>query len=199
MNLRLSRFLTAVLLVLALAIPVAVFAQEVPPPDPGVDFMVLLKMLVGAFQGGQWPLVTVLLFIGVTQILRWGGSKWIPWLATSDGGTVLTFLTVTASALAAGAFVPGVVITWAFLGKAVFAAFSVIGGWTGTRRFLGVLAPLAAKIPSVGPTIAGILIWLSGNAVAAQVEVKASGAYVPVPTGMTPQQAAALLARPPVV
>lgn len=184
------------LLALLLAVPFLALAQDVPPAAD-LDVLALFKVLVGAIQGGQWPLVVVVVFIGLVQLLRRFGAKWVPWLATSDGGTVLTFLTVMGSALAAGAFLPGAVITWPFIGKAALAALAAIGGWTGTRRFLGVLAPLAAKIPSIGPWLSGVLLWLSGTSVAAQVEVKASGNYVAVPAGMTPQQAAELLASAP--
>lgn len=154
------RFLA--LLVLAVSLPVLALAQEVPPPSD-FDPLQLLGAFVKAIQGGQWPVAAVLVLVGLTWGVRKFGVKAWPWLQTSEGGTVLAFVTVLASVLGAAALAPGAHITWALVWQAAAAAFASIGAWTGARRLLRVLVPLAAKIPKVGPALAAALAWLSGG------------------------------------
>lgn len=156
----------ALLIVIA---PALAFAQDVPPTD--FDPLQLLGAFVRAIQGGQWPVAAVLVLVGLVWAVRKFGIKWIPWLATSEGGTVLAFLTVLASVLGAAALAPGALITWALVWKACAAAFASIGAWTGARRLLRALVPLAAKIPKVGPGLAAALAWLSGSATSSPATV----------------------------
>lgn len=154
------RFLA--LLVLAVSLPALALAQEVPPASD-LDPIQILASFVRAIQGGQWPVAVVLVLVGLIWLVRKFGTGWWPWLKTSEGGTVMAFLTVLGSVLGAAALVPGAHITWTLVGQAAAAAFASIGAWTGARRLLRVLIPLAAKVPKVGPALAAALAWLSGG------------------------------------
>lgn len=150
--------MTRILVALSLlCLPLFALAQEVPPAD--FDPMLVLAAFVKAVQAGQWPVALVLGFVAVTWALRKFGTKWLPWLSTSEGGTVLAFVTVMASVLGAAALAPGTLITWALVGKAVAVAFTSIGAWTGARRLLRVFVPMTAK----WPWLQKVLIWLSGS------------------------------------
>lgn len=187
------------ILVLALAVlaPLTVLAQEVPP-DIGVDPLKLLAALVAAVQAGSWPVALVLLFVALIWAVRSFGVKVWPWLATSEGGTVLAFATTLASVLGAAALVPGTAITWSLVGKAAATAFAAIGAWTGARRLLRALLPLAAKVPApVGPVLVQLLTWIAGEPAAAQVQRAAEKLYQPTTPGPTAAEAAAELGKPP--
>lgn len=188
--------LSILVLALALLAPAAVLAQEVPP-DVGVDPLRLLAAFVAAVQAGSWPVALVLLFVALIWLVRSFGVKAWPWLGTSEGGTVLAFATTMASVLGAAALVPGAAITWALVGKAAAAAFAAIGAWTGARRLLRALLPLAAKVPApVGPVLVQLLTWIAGEPAAVQVQRAAEAAYKPGPVP-TAAGAAAELGKPP--
>ncbi len=174
------------ILVLAsvLLLPAIVLAQEAPP-DIGIDPLKLLAAFVAAVQAGSWPVALVLVFVALIWAVRSFGVKAWPWLATSEGGTVLAFATTLASVLGAAALAPGTAITWALVGKAAAAAFAAIGAWTGARRLLRALLPLAAKIPApVGPILLQLLTWVAGEPAAVQVQKAAEKLYQagPAPT-----------------
>jgi hypothetical protein len=184
------------LLALILALPV--FAQEAAPVAADFDPMTLVAALVHAIQAGQWPVAVVLCFVAVIAALKRFGAKWIPWLATSEGGTVLALLTTAASILGAAAIV-GTPITWALVGQAAAAGFATIGGYVGVRRLLRALVPLVARIPRIGPLLARALSWVSGADVKAEVAKKADAAYQPLAPAPTAAQAEdALFPKPPV-
>jgi hypothetical protein len=188
--------------ILALAVgllaPALAFAQDVTPPDLGLDPMKVLTAFLAAVQAGSWPVALVLLFVALIWVVRSFGSKWWPWLSTSEGGTVLAFATTLASVLGAAALVPGAVISWALVGKAAAAAFAAIGAWTGARRLLRALLPLAARIPApVGPILLQLLTWVAGEPAAVQVQKAAEKLYQPSSPTPTAAAAAAELGKPP--
>lgn len=188
-----TRILRWTALAVLVALPMLALGQDVPPPAADLDPMVLLKAFVDAIQHGQWPVVAVVVLVALTWVLRKVGTKWIPWLGTSEGGSVLALLTAVAATLGAAALVPGATITWPLVGSAIAASFAAAGGWTLVRRLLRLLVPVTAK----WPWLQSALSWLSGADTAARVEAKAAAGFVPVPAGMTPQQAAEILAKPP--
>lgn len=143
-----------------LALPIAAFAQTTGNPLP--DITQVFAAFVLAIKAGQWPVVAVLTLVAVVWALRTFGGKWLPWLTTSEGGTVLAFLTALAATLGAAALA-GTNITWALVGTALGAAFTAIGAWTGVRRLLRAFIPLASKVPGkLGEVLVTVLTWLSG-------------------------------------
>jgi hypothetical protein len=138
-----------------LALPIVVFAQ-----DAGTlpDITSVFAAFVLAIKNGQWPVAAVLILVAVTWGLRTFGGKFIPWLTTSEGGTVLAFLTALAATLGAAAMA-GQNITWGLVGAAFGVGFTAIGAWTGVRRLLRAFVPLAMK---VAPWLGNALAWLSG-------------------------------------
>lgn len=141
-----------------LSIPIVAFAQ-VAAGDPTLpEITKVFAAFVAAIKAGQWPMVAVLALVAVVWGLRTFGGKWIPWLTTSEGGTVLAFLTALAATLGAAAL-GGTSITWGLVGTAFVAAFTAMGAWTGVRRLLRVLVPLATKI---SPALGKFVAFLSG-------------------------------------
>lgn len=182
-----------------ITLPLAALAQAATTTTPGdFDPLQLLAAFLAAVKGGQWPVALVVLFVGLIWAVRKFGVKAWPWFATSEGGTVLAFLTTMAAVLGAAALVPGASITWALAGQAAAAAFAAIGAWTGARRLLRVLAPVAAKIPTIGPWLSMALVWLAGEPAAVQVQKAAEAAYKPGPAPSA-AAAAAELGKPPAV
>jgi hypothetical protein len=154
---RAARFLGVAVVLLAL--PLAARAQDAATyPDIGL----LVQAAARAVSAGQWPLVAVLALVAAIWALRTFGRRWIPWLATSEGGTVLAFLTALGGTLGAAAL-GGVAITWALLASALAGAFTAMGAWTGVRRLLRALVPAARRVPRAGPTLADCLAFLSGS------------------------------------
>lgn len=169
-------------------------AQEVAAPAGELDPMALLSAIIGAVQAGQWPVAAVLLLVVAIWALRTFGAKAVPWLGTSEGGTVLAFLTALAGTLGAAALAGGPV-TWALVGSALAGGFTAIGAWTGARRLLRALVPLAAR---VHPALGAALSWLSGAGVKEQIAAETDKAYQPLQPAPTAQAAADLLGKPPV-
>jgi hypothetical protein len=164
---------------------------------PELDVLGLLRAFVGAIQTGQWPVAVVLGLVVAVYVLKKVGGRWIPWLATSEGGTVLALATATASTLGAAAL-GGVPITWALAWKAAAAGFAAIGGYVGARRVLRALSPLVAKIPTVGPLLAKALDFLSGASAKDEIAAQTSATYKPLSPAPDAQAAADALSKPPV-
>lgn len=137
-------------------VPVVVLAQDVASAD--LDPMALIKALAEAVKNGQWPVAVVLFFVALVAILKKFGTKWIPWLGTSEGGTVLALATATASVLGAAAL-SGVPITVGLLWNALLAGATAIGGYIGVRRIFRILIVPATK---VHPRLGAIIAWLAG-------------------------------------
>lgn len=178
-----------------LAVPFAVLAQQAGGGD--LDVLGVLAAFVNAIKSGQWPLAAVLGFVAAIWALKRVGTKFIPWLGTSEGGTALAMLTTIGSVLGAAAL-GGVPITWSLVGKAAATGFSAIGGYVGARRLLRVLAPLVAKIPKVGPWLAKVLDLLSGASAKEEIRAETEAAYKPLSPAPTAGQAADTLSRPPI-
>jgi hypothetical protein len=145
-----------VFVVLAALIALLPFLAAAQDPAAAADFdpMAIITGIVHAVQGKQWPVVGVLVFVAVTWVARRIGMKAIPWLGTSEGGTVLALLTTSASVLGAAAL-GGVPVTWTLLWQALGAAFTAIGGYVGVRRLLRIIAPLlATKVPWLAKLLA---------------------------------------------
>jgi hypothetical protein len=138
--------------------PIVVLAQDIVAPPSDFDVMALVKALAVAVKAGQWPVAAVLFFVVIVAILKKFGARWIPWLATSEGGTVLALATATASVLGAAA-ITGVAITWGLVWNALLAGATAIGGYVGVRRILRVLASPAGK---VSPKLGALVGWLAG-------------------------------------
>ncbi len=199
-----SPFRLALLIVLALALPLVVLAQEVIPPTINPDDLgALFSAGLHAFSLSGPARWFSLLFVGVLLVV-WAVRKFVPattqvgaFIRTSEGGTVLGWVVSAAGALLAKVLVGGA-LSWPIAAAAFVAAAGGTGAlWSQGRRLLRLLVPLVAKIPGVGGPLAGLLGYLSGGDVAAQVQAKAAAGFVPVPPGMDMQEAARRLAQPP--
>lgn len=194
----------ALLAITILALPLLALAQEVPPQ--GVDPADIGQLFGAGLQAlslsgpARW---FSLLFIGVLLAV-WAVRKFVPattqvgaFIRTSEGGTVVGWLVSAAGALLAKAMVGGA-LSWPIALAAFVAAAGGTGAlWTQGRRLLRLLVPLVAKIPGAGGALASLLTYLSGADSASIVAKQAAAGFVAVPAGLTPQQAAELLARPP--
>jgi hypothetical protein len=166
------------LLALLLALPV--FAQEAAIPDPE-NLGAFLQALLAAPPVGK----VVLALVGFVYVVRRFGGKIPrvgPFLATDEGGALLTLLTGVVGTIAV-AFFGGVAnpFTWAILWKGLLAGGLASAGYSMPRRLLRLLVPLVAKIPGIGGPLAAFLSWVSGADVKAEVAKKADAAYQPGP------------------
>src|SRR5512140_410553 len=121
-----SLFRRTALAVGLVVVPFIALAQDSGGAPSLPDITTVLAAFVHAIQAGQWPVAAVLVLVSITWALRAFGSKWIPWLGTSEGGTALAFLTALAATLGAAALA-GTQVTWALAGAAAAAGFTAIG------------------------------------------------------------------------
>lgn len=161
-------------------VPVAVVAQAVVP-DPDTQLVEFFKLIIGAFQSGQWSALFVLGLVLVVYLVRKFAVK-IPkvgaFFETSAGGTLLSVVTSAVTLLAA-AVVGGTPITLGLIGKVAVGAAAAIGGWNGIRR----LVPLLAMIPVIGKYVG----WLVPKDIGERVAAETTAAFKP--TSATATQA----------
>jgi hypothetical protein len=143
----------------------------------------------------------VLGLVAGVWLLRKFGTK-IPWgvgsfLATSEGGTVFALFAAVVAYVGA-AYVGGVPVTLALVGKALSAAVVAGGGWTMARRLLRLVSPLVARIPRVGAPLAKVFDVLSGATAKQEIAAKTTELYKTMRPGPTAEQAADILSKPPV-
>jgi hypothetical protein len=126
---------------LVLALPGLALAQQARPFDPGqvasggpIDGSALVLLLVRAVQDGQWLLVLSLVVIGSVWFSRSFLGPYVPWLATSRGGAVLSLVGGQAAAFA-NAAVTGQ-MGMETLVRGLVAAFIASGGWSLIKAIL---------------------------------------------------------------
>jgi hypothetical protein len=195
-----SGFLLLLLLMVILfgaLLPVPACGQDAVPPGAELDVLAAVKAIVVAVQSGQWPVAVVLAFVVAIAVLKKYGAAYIPWLKTSEGGTVLALAVSVAGVLGAAAFA-GTPITWALLWVGVKTGFGTIGGYLGMRRLLRALSPYVAKIPKVGPPLARVIDVLAGADAKAEIAKETDANYKPLSPAPDAQTAADALSKPPV-
>lgn len=186
------------LVALILAIPVLALGQD--PAAVSDDLGQLLALVVGGIKGGDWQgavLAGILLAVWVVRKVAGRIPKVGAFLGTDEGGALLLVLTGLPVALLA-AKAGGAALTLGLVGKALIATLGAGGGWSVGRKLLRLLSPLVARIPKVGPVIAGLLDALSGANVKKEIAAATAAAYKPLDPAPDAQAAADLLSRPPV-
>jgi hypothetical protein len=164
---------------LLLLVPALAHAQEAAIPDPE-NLGAFLQALLAAPPVGK----VVLGLVAFVYVVRKFGVKIPkvgPFLATDEGGALLTLLTGVVGTIAV-AFFGGVAnpFTWAILWKGLLAGGLASAGYSMPRRLLRLLVPLVAKVPGIGGPLAAFLSWVSGADVKAEVAKKADAAYQPL-------------------
>lgn len=188
------------LAVLAILLPAIVHGQDAAPLGEGQDVGAILTMILAAIRGGDWQGGILAGILGLVWVLR-TASKRIPrlgaFLATDEGGALLLVLTGLPVALLA-AKAGGAALTWSLVGKALIATLGAGGGWSVGRKLLRLVTPLVAKIPRVGPMLAGLLDVVSGAKAKVEIKAETEAAYRRLEPAPDAAAAAALLSRPPV-
>jgi hypothetical protein len=154
----------------------AAFASDaVAPADAsGVE---LAKMIFDAVMHSQWWAAAALGVIGLCGIAR----KYLPasWKEGTKGdivGTALAFVLAFAGAIFTWAVAPGAVFTTGVLATAAKVGLGAIGGYTILHKVLGWLAGWKALPAWLTPILALVAKLIGSDAVAQQVEAKATAA-----------------------
>lgn len=110
----------------------AVLAQSATAPtDMGIGE--LAQKALDAIMSGNWTLAAIFGVVAVVWALRSFGSRWIPWLGSSQGGVVLAFATAFVGAVST-AVVAGAPITVSLLVEAVLVGLAAMGLWSGGKN-----------------------------------------------------------------
>lgn len=144
----------AVIALLALAVPVLGFAQDVPPPDPGAvilelpvdlppivgpeeDLLGFAGLVINAIQSRNYFLLASLAVIGLVWAARkFLGAK-VPFFRTDLGGVSLSLLMSLGATLGA-AFLAGTPFGWPLLIQALGVALGASGALVYVKKLLGI-------------------------------------------------------------
>lgn len=142
------------LIVAAVMMPFAAFAQVVPPsPD---DLGAFAQAIFGAVQGRQWGYLValgVMAFVFAVRKASAGISPKLDAFLHSDPGGVLLALAVSfATSLAAAGVTPGAAFGWAMILAAFKTALVAMGGFAliaklGSPLFQWIVSKLSPATP----------------------------------------------------
>ena len=109
-----------------------VFAQVI---DPSVDPSALLQLFLAKVQVGNWKAIAALVAIGAVWALRKFGGRYIPFLKTDRGGTLLTLATGITGGLGHALLVDAP-ITAELLTDGLAVGVTAAGGYVVVKRIL---------------------------------------------------------------
>lgn len=114
-----------------------------------------------AFAAHQWSLMGALLVVLLTAVVkRYAGDK-IAFLHTNAGGSLLTLIMASATAVSAGIVTPGASITFGLLKTALVVGVTAAGGFAVLKNLLvdPLLKPLVARLPKWAQTLANLVLF----------------------------------------
>ena len=118
---------------LHLVFTLTVYAQVI---DPGaMDPSVLIQLFFAKVQAGNWKAVAAIAAIGIVWALRKFGGRYIPFLKTDRGGTLLTLATGITGGLGHALLVDAP-ITAELLTDGLAVGVTAAGGYVVVKRIL---------------------------------------------------------------
>lgn len=107
-----------------------------------IDILAIAKQIFDAVSSGNWVLVAALALVLLVFVLRKFVSSKVPFLASDEGGVLLTFAGSFGGALAT-ALAAGESASWALAFTAAKVAFLAMGGYAALKK---LLLPLADRL-----------------------------------------------------
>jgi hypothetical protein len=155
-------------------------ADAVDPLDGSTD---LARAIYDAFSGHHYAYCAALgMILGVALLKRAGahylGQKAVDFLHGDIGGTLLTLVGSTATAMASS-LAGGGPATWALLKTSTLVGVGAVGGYSVIKKLIipMIIKPLQARLPAWAQPILNAALWFFDKpAAAAQVEADASKA-----------------------
>ncbi len=151
----------------------ATAAQLVDPNGDGSGVVEFVRPLYEAVLGGRWAFAACIGLVLLTTLARRYGSRYVPWLAGSEGGAVLllagSFGGALATALGAAQW-PTSGMLWTALTVAVSAA----GGYTLVKALaVPLLERIAPSLPAPLRALVTLLIKVISTGIGTSPVIKA--------------------------